>query len=366
MPIPVEAQEKERRIHAALDRLGYGSLIITRRDNFAWASCGGRAVVCYAEPISPVFLVLTPDKKYAVGYSIDLLRTMDDELIELEYQPISLPSFGKIPSEAALEVAQGKVAADSPIVGADDINSVIATLYEPYTPEEMKRYSAAAQDSGAILSELAHWMKPGMTERQVAAHAWELYVAHGFEARYMFVGSDDRIRHYRHPVPSDKPIEKAVLLAPCGAKWGLHVPNSRLIYFEQPPADIRRRFDAVATMQAAMLSTIRPGVKLASLRDSVFSLFESLGYPEERYVHFHGGPVGYPGSSPERCLNLDQTVIPNMAFAWYFTVAGVKSEELMLVDEQGASLKSVDPKWPMLEIEYAGHRVAVPDILVRS
>jgi hypothetical protein len=38
----------------------------------------------------------------------------------------------------------------------------------------------------------------------------------------------------------------------------------------------------------------------------------------------------------------------------------------MLVDEQGAALKSVDPEWPMLEVEYAGRRIAVPDILVRS
>jgi Xaa-Pro aminopeptidase len=35
-----EAQEKERRIHVLLDQLGYDSLIITRRDNFAWLSCG--------------------------------------------------------------------------------------------------------------------------------------------------------------------------------------------------------------------------------------------------------------------------------------------------------------------------------------
>ena len=58
-------------------------------------------------------------------------------------------------------------------------------------------------------------------------------------------------------------------------------------------------------------------------------------------------------------------VKPNMAFTWYVTVAGAKSEELMLVDKQGGSLKSVAPGWPMLEIEYEGNQVAMPDILVR-
>jgi Xaa-Pro aminopeptidase len=206
------------------------------------------------------------------------------------------------------------------------MSHVITTLYEPYTPEEMQRYSTAARDSGAILHELAHWVKPGMTERQVVARAWELYVAHGFEGLFMFVGADDRIRRYRHAVPGDKPIETAVLLAPCGSRGGLHVPNSRLVYFEEPSADIRRRFHAVATMQAAMLATIRPGVKLAALREIVWGLFESLGYPEERYVHFHGGPIGYAGSLPERCLDPEAVVAARMAFAWYFTVAARRAK----------------------------------------
>ncbi len=102
MAIPTEAQVKEKRIWQKLAELGYDSLILTRRDNFAWLTCGGRAVVCYGEPVSPVFLVLTPERKYAVGYSIDLIRTAEEELVGLEYEPVPLPSFGKTPIEVAL------------------------------------------------------------------------------------------------------------------------------------------------------------------------------------------------------------------------------------------------------------------------
>jgi len=365
MAIPTEAQVKEQRIWQKLAELGYESLIVTRRDNFAWLTCGGRAVVCYGEPGSPVFLVLTPDHKYAVGYSIDLIRTAEEVLAGLGYEPIPLPSFGKTTAEVALQRAVGRVAADSPLPGATDINATIVSLHEPYTPEEMARYALAAAESGELIRELAYWVEPGMTERQVMAHAWELYVAHGFEGRYFFCGADERIRRYRHPVFTDKPIQYAVLIAPCAAKWGLHVPLTRMVYFDEPPADIRRRFRAVATMQAAMLATIRPGVKLTTLRAIYLELFDSSGYPEEKDVHFHGGPIGYFGSMPERCLDQAEVVKPNMAFAWYFTVAGVKSEELMLVTEQGATLRSVDPSWPLLEVEYEGQRLAVPDILVR-
>ena len=296
-----ESQEKERRIHAALAQLGYDSVILTRRDNFAWLTCGGRAVIMYTVQTSPVFLVLTPHKKYAVGYNIDVPRTVDDELGGLGYEPVALPTFSKTPEQVAVELAAGRVAADDPALGVPDINLDIRALHEPYTPQEMARYATVCRESGEILRQLADWVEPGMTERQVYAHMWGAYLERGFEGCCMFVGSDDRIRRYRHAVPSDKRIEKAVLLAPCTSKWGLHTPNSRLVYFGPPPDDIRRRFNAVATMQGAIVSSIRPGVKLAALLELCLNLFSSLGYPEERTNHFHGGPTGYQPSYPERC-----------------------------------------------------------------
>lgn len=365
MSVLAESQEKERRVHTALSNLGYDSLIITRRDNFAWLSCGGRAVASYVVPESPVLLVVAPGGKYAVGYTMDVPRTMDEELVGQGYEPVALPTFGKSPAEAALELAEGRVAADGPLPGADDIGDAVVALHEPYTPQEMERYRALCQETGEILRDLAGWVEPGMTERQVFAHMWGLYLAHGFEGNCMFVGADDRIRRYRHPIPGDTPIKKVVLLAPAVSKWGLHALTSRMVTFGEPPEDMRRRYQAVARMQATIVAATRPGVRLSALLDLCLGLFESLGYPDERTNHFHGGPTGYRVSYAERCQDPDAVVQINTAFGWYLTVAGAKSEELILVDDQGAQIRSVDPEWPRLEIEVEGQTVAVPDILVR-
>jgi Xaa-Pro aminopeptidase len=365
MSAPNECTIKEEHIQAALARLGFDSLILTRRDNFAWVTGGGRAISGYAELASPVYLVFSPRGKFAVGYSIDLLRTADEELAGLGYETVSLPSFGRTPAEVALALTEGRVAADAPCPGAEDISGAITKLHEPYTPAEMARYEDAAHTSGRILAELARWLQPGMTERQVMAHAWEMFVSAGHEGRYMFLGSDERIRKYRHAVFSDKPIERCVLLAPCTARWGLIVPASRLVYFGEPPEEIRRRYLAVATMQAAMLASARPGVRLTRLREIYLELFDRFGYSEEKTVHFHGGPVSYGGSYADRCLDPEAVVQACTAFAFYFTVAGAKSEELMLVDANRTWLASVVQPWPTLEIEFAGQRLAVPDILVR-
>jgi Xaa-Pro dipeptidase len=356
MSIPNEIVVKEARVSEALARLGYESLILTRRANFAWITAGGRAISCYGEPTSPVYLVLTPRGKYAVGYSIDMLRTADEELAGLGYDIVSLPSFGKTMPDAAGELAVGR---------ADDISPELGKLYEPYTPEEMARYAEAARTSGRIIGELANWVQPGMTERQVMAHAWALFVNAGHEGRYMFLGSDERIRKYRHAVFTEKPIERCVLLAPCTARWGLDVPLSRLVYFGEPAEEIRRRYLAVASMQAAMLATVRPGVHLTRLREIYLELYDRFGYPEEKTVHFHGGPIGYGGSGWDRLLDPEAVAQANTAYTFFFTIAGAKSEELMLVEADRTWLASVVQPWPMLEIEFAGRKHAIPDILVR-
>jgi Xaa-Pro aminopeptidase len=366
MSVPVEAQNKELRIRLMLETLKCDSLIIMRRDNFAWLSCGGGAVVSHVVATSPVFLVVSPQKKYAVGYSMDLPRAMDEDLAGQGYEPILLPTFGKSVEEISLELATGRAAADDELDGAVNLGDQVVKLHEPYTSEEMERYQAIGVESGEVLREVAEWVEPGMTERQVLAHMWGMYLAHGFEGNCMFVGSDERIRRYRHPVPSDKPVEKAILLAPAISKWGLHVLNSRTVYFGNPPEDIQRRHLAVSTMQAAMVASSRPGVRLSSLLDLCLELFETLGYPEERNNHVHGGPTGYRVSYPERCRDPEAKVRENMALAWYLTVAGAKSEELLLVDEQGTRIWSVDPTWPKLQVEYKGNVVAVPDILIRG
>lgn len=365
MAIPPEAQEKECRLYTALSTLGYDSVIITRRSHFAWLTCGSEAVSSRVSHTSPVYLVITPRRKYAVGYVMDLPWLMESVLENLGYEGVILHTFGKTPEQVALELAEGRAAADDPFLGIDDIHRHITRLHEPYTPQEMARYRQLAAECADIQATVAHWVKPGMTERQVLAHVWQLCLERGMEGHYMFVGADERIKRFRHPVPSDKPIERAVLIAPAVAKWGLLMSTSRLIYFGEPPEDIRRRFHAMATIQAALLAHTQIGTPLTALFDLIMNLYEQLGYAEERYNHFHGGPVGYWAGYTERMRDPHEAVKPNMAFLFYLTVAGVHCEELMLVDDRKTEIVSVDPHWPRLEIAFEGQRIAVPDIFVR-
>ncbi len=365
MSIPHEARVKEERVRALLHQRGYDSLLIARRENFAWLSCGGRAVTSYVVENAPVYLLVTPTRKYAIGYSMDVPRTVDEELAGQGFEAVALPTFGKTPEQAAVELAGGRLAADCPIAGLDSIGPAVTGLHEPLLPEEMQRYREVGREAGELVCELANWVTPGMTERQVLGRMWGLFAEHDFDGDCMFVVSDERIRRYRHAVPSNKAIERVVILAPATYKRGLHVQISRLVYFTPPTQDERQRSMAAATIQAAMLAIARPGTRLAAMRQTCLDLFDQLGYPEEKTRHMHGGPTGYRVSYPERCGDPEEAVRPGMAFSWYITLSGAKSEETFLVDEHSSQFISVDPTWPTIEIDTHGQKVAVPDLLVR-
>ncbi len=365
MTLPVEIEIKEERLRRFLDEQGYDSLIVARRDNIAWLTGGGEAVSDRMSPYSPLYLVVTPDAKYAVGYTMDLPRTMDDEFAGLDYEPRSIPTFGRAIEAIALELAVGRPCADVPFLGVDDVSEQIVDLYWPYTPAEMARYEANARQCAAILTELGNWVEPGMTERQAFARMWGLFVEHGFSGRYMWVGSDERIAKYRHPVPSDEPIENVVLFAPTAVKGGLPVLLTRMVTFGDPPEDIRRRYDAVTTMQAAMLSKTQPGARLKPLFDAMMGLFEEMGYPADRTRHFHGGPVHYGGSDSARMQDPDAVVQANSSYTYYLTITGVKSEDLILVDDERTWLASVDGQWPMRSVKVDGQTYGIPDLLIR-
>ncbi len=255
MDISGEIQEKERRVRKPLSTLGYDSVLLTRRENFSWMSCGGRAVTSNVVQTSPVFLLVTPVKKYAIGLNMDLLRAWDEELTDQGFEPVSLPTFGKSPLQAAMELAKGRLAADDTYSGLEDIEQDILSIHEPFTQQEVERYKSVAAESSTIIRELAEWVEPGMSERHVLAHMWGLFLEHNFDGDCMFIVSDDRIKQYRHAIPGYKKIEKVVILAPAVFKAGLHVQISRMVAFGEPPAETLRRFHDMAFLQYVMIAS---------------------------------------------------------------------------------------------------------------
>ena len=88
---------------------------------------------------------------------------------------------------------------------------------------------------------------------ELAAEFQFLQNKQGIQSDVLITGSDSRVINYRHPMPTDKKIERFIMLHSASRKWGLHAPITRLFSIGEPGPDFLKPFKAVAEIQAKIL-----------------------------------------------------------------------------------------------------------------
>ena len=87
----------------------------------------------------------------------------------------------------------------------------------------------------------------------------------GQEDAAVLAAADERVYNVRHPIPTDKVIDRYAMLVLCGRKHGLVCSVTRLVHFGPLPDDLRRKMDACAEVDAAMLAASQPGATLGEI-----------------------------------------------------------------------------------------------------
>ena len=174
-----------------------------------------------------------------------------------------------------------------------------------------------------------------------------------------------RIYAHRHCLPTEKPIEKLLLVHVAGRRYGLHANLTRMVHFGPVPADLRDRHEAVSHIHGVILANLKPGVRFADLFDEIKAAYAETGYADAWRGHFQGGPSGYEACEPYLLLDPSAGAQANQVYDWFPTVPGTKSEELSLLSEESAELLSLAPDWPTLSVGVVDRMFEMPDILER-
>jgi antitoxin VapB len=360
-----DVQVKEGRVRAFLEQEGLDALVLGRQDNFAWMTCGGDSRVITTSEIGFAYLVLTHDRKWLVSQSMDGQRFLDEHVPGQGYDLVTLYWHEGSPEDRVLQLTRGqKVGADVALPGARQYGSEIVDLHYPLTDLEIKRCRWIGRTANRILAGVARALRPGVTEDEVAAQLLYEYALAGMTIDVLIVGFDDRVRRYRHPMPTDNALQRYALLHPAARRWGLHANVTRLAHIGQPTTEIRRATDAVATLGARVAATLAPGVRFADVLAEEKRTYAELGYPDEWNYHFQGGITGYTLADPARCLDPEARAVERQAYDYFVTVTGAKFEELMLLTENGVELASLGPGWPTRAIQTRAGEVTLSDVLI--
>jgi Xaa-Pro aminopeptidase len=184
------------------------------------------------------------------------------------------------------------------IVSAEKI---ISALRGRKTPEEARRMKNAALYTQKIFDAVTQYMKPGMTEKQVADFILARVKEMGLEPSWeistcpsVFTGPDTAGAHYG---PTDRKIEPGhILNIDFGVKTESYVSDmQRTWYFLRPgekdaPKEVQKGFDVLLGSIKAAAQAIKPGVEGKDIDKITRQFIVKNGY--EEFPHALGHQLG--------------------------------------------------------------------------
>jgi Xaa-Pro aminopeptidase len=209
-------------------------------------------------------------------------------------------------------------------------------------------------------------VRKGWRENQVAAELSRELLGRGLEATVILVGSDERLKRYRHPLPTNHKIQKTVMMVICAKGYGLIANLTRVVYFGPMPTDLRLRHQACLEVECAMWGKSRVGTEAQEVFEAGVSEYSARGFPGEWKKHHQGGPTGYETRDYLATPDCSRRLVENQALAWNPSITGTKSEDTVLLTTKGLELLTPTPLWPMIKMNYAGKKYLRPDILSKT
>jgi antitoxin VapB len=359
-----EIKIKDARIKQLLEEKKLAGILLSKLSSFLWFPDGKRNQVIKNEDISLVYLLITKSTKYLIATKSDCYRIMDEELENLGFELILLDWYEQSVIDSFKKIGiKGAVGCDFYYGDYPYIEEELAHLRINLTESEVKKVSVLCQEYSELLTDFCFNLKPGITELDVEADLSYICLKNNIIPFVTMVGSDERIFKYRHPVATNKKIERYILIATAVERGGINVSLSRSVYWGNVPDEIRSKQEAVNFIEATYYYHSRPGVRLRELFEEGKKVYSEVAYPDEWRNHTQGGIVGY--KPREFLVTPDSEVVlrRNNLMGWNPTLPGVKAEDFILVEENGIKQLSIDKRWPYEEIDIKGRNFLKPKIL---
>ncbi len=368
MAVLAEIKEKERRVRAFLEQKGLSGLLLKRQANFSWMTAGGLNLVGITTEVGAASLLITDGAKFVICNNIETPRIIEEE--KLETQGFTAKSFPWHEDQEISIIKElvggGPLASDVPFPHAAVLPEEIARLRYSLTPEEYERYRWLGEKVSLALERTLMETEKGENESEVVGRLCNELWKDRIDPVTLMSAADERIFRFRHPIPSEKKIDKCLMVSVNARKWGLIVSLTRFVYFGRLPEDLRKKYKANVFIDCVFMAGTRPGVPAADVLKKGIGAYERMGYGEEWKLHHQGGSIGYTGRDYRTSFNTPDIVQENQAFTWNPSITGTKSEDTMVATSRGPEMITKPKIYPALSMEVEGVVFTRPDIFEKE
>lgn len=232
----------------------------------------------------------------------------------------------------------GTIVSDSNILDA-----LISNLRLVKSADEIKFIAEAQKITEEAYTEVLNYIKPGVTEAQIALELEYLMRKKGAEGvSFSLITITGANTSLPHGVPGDNPVKEGdFFLSDIGALYnGYHSDMTRTVAVHHADEEMKKIYNIVLQAQLAALKKVKSGVKTCSVDKTARDIISSEGYGEY-FGHSTGHGVGLDiheqpnvSVSGETILsnNMVITVEPGIYLPNKF---GVRIEDMVLVTNNG-------------------------------
>ncbi len=365
MALADEIREKEQRVRAFMTSKGVAGVLLKRQANFSWMTGGGLNLVGIATEMGAVSLLITGTGKYAISNNIEAPRMAEEE--GLEKQGFTLKQFPWYEEQEAAAVKEvigdGAPACDVAFPNALAATEDIARLRYSLTSEELERYRWLGETVSLALEKTLMETRPGEKESEVVGRLCRDLWKDRIDPITLMSAADERILHFRHPIPTEKRIDKYLMVSVNARKWGLIVSLTRFVHFGKVPAELREKYRANVFIDCTFMAHTRPGTPVADILKKGVEAYEKTGWPEEWKLHHQGGSIGYTGRDYRVNFTTPDVVQDNQGFTWNPSITGTKSEDTIIAAPRGPQMITRPIIYPSFPVSVDGIVFTRPDIL---
>ncbi len=221
--------------------------------------------------------------------------------------------------------------------------SLISTIRSIKDKQEIENIKKACNVTDKCFEFLLKYIKPGMTEKQIARRIDDFYNENADGISFDTIVASGENSSKPHFLPTDRKIQKRdIITIDMGCKVNGYCSDmTRTIFLGEPTEMQKKVYDLVLKNQNSVLEKIREGTNIKILVQEVISDFKLYGYD---LIHGLGHGVGMeihekPFFNPVNDSFLKENMIitdePGIYIAGNF---GIRIEDTILVTKEGASV----------------------------
>lgn len=357
-----DANVKIEKIRKLLEDRNKDVLILDSQPSFAWLT-GGRGHINSASEKACGQVIVTQSSVCLITNNIEAERLKNEEGCEV-FDEIRIYSWDE-PSGQTDVFTEMIDREKQQVVHEAEWEKELTNLRSLLTPTELETYRQLGQDAALALETTCRNLKRGQTEWQTASQLAANCLMTGIEPVVNLIAADERVFRYRHPLPTGKSIDKYALVVLGGRRNGLVVSLSRLVHFGKVPEELKLRHEAVAKIDAAFMAHTLPGADLSTVFQIGKQEYANQGFEREWLNHHQGGLTGYRSREVKVTDESEGVVREGQAYAWNPSIAGVKSEDTILVNKSGCEIITRSGDFPEMVIQMNGREIRRPTILER-